>query len=160
MQQLSFPLKVHIRRNGKRVIFVEHVHLGRWPSDEERQLQDDTRHFCKWLRSTFPDLPTEFRATYSGWSRYHPNRHFVAYDLTPKEFMMVKLAFSFETVRVVFSREKVRRRAWWGDKAVYFDEVYTPGFMPRSNLHPTPELLARMAKAPGRYRKLTRNRQK
>lgn len=158
MQKLSFPLKIHVRKNGLRVIFVAHEHMGRHRLKTERPKQDDTRNFCNWIRQTFPDVPTEYRSTAKTTYRWDPaNRHFVAYDITPKEFMMIKLAFSFETVKVVFAKKREWYRDYWS-KARRKTEVYTPGFLPRHNLHPSDELLARMAKNPGKYRKLTRKR--
>ena len=163
MQQLSFPLKIHVRKNGLRVIFVEHVNLGHHRLKLERPKQDETRAFCNWIRSTFPDLPTEFKAANRSSyrrRRYDPaERHFVAYDLTPNEFMMIKLAFGFETIKVRFTKQKVWLKDYWNKRRYKTEAYQTPGYLPRHNIHPSSELLARMAKTPDKYRKLTRNRQ-
>lgn len=158
MQELAFPLKIHVRRNGLRVIFVEHEHYGRWVSEADRARQDQTRYFCNWIRKTFPSLPTEYRSTYKPWDRYElKHRHFAAYDVTPKEFMMIKLAFGFKTLKVRFTKSKVKGKHWLS-KQPYCYEVNTPEYLEKSNIWPTKELLTRMAKNPDNYRRLTRNR--
>jgi hypothetical protein len=165
MQELSFPLKVHVRRNGKRVIFVAHEHLGRHQK-AIRAKQDDTRYFVNWIRATFPDLPTEYRSTNNTMYRWNAaERHFVAYDVTPAEFIMIKLAFKFKTIKVAFAKKKKwlsgSTWTWQGYKKTrYYGEVYTPGYLRRCNVHPSAELQKRMAKNPSKYRKLTRNRQR
>jgi hypothetical protein len=160
MQELSFPLKIHVRRNGMRVIFVEHEQYGRYVSESDRARQDQTRYFCNWIRKTFPSLPTEYRSTCKSWNRFElKHRHFAAYDVTPKEFMMIKLAFGFKTLKVRFSKEKKKAKHWLTNQP-YFYEYTSPGYLARFNIWPSKELLARMEKCPEKYRKLTRNRKK
>lgn len=113
MQTLDFPIRILERENGDVCILVSHEDQVYYKNEANREKANHTRAFCNWVRKQFPHVPTEFRfvntksvsiRSRSIWGYGIPrsrtvncDKHFVAYDLTKSELMLIKLAWQFQT---------------------------------------------------------------
>ena len=112
MQTLDFPIRILEREDGNVCILVSHEDQVYYKNAANREKANHTRAFCNWLRKQFPHVPTEFRFVNTKQVRVHGRRsvwsapryrtagcdkHFIAYDLTKNELLMVKLAWQFQT---------------------------------------------------------------
>lgn len=141
MEDLYYCLKYVKTPEGNFTIFISHPNgtpNSRWYSKEKERVvanRAKTTKFAKWLRKTYPHIITEFRGLHSHW--YDTKRHFVAYDLSPKEFVYLKLAMDCESIREI----GVGYNSEEGRTNLGYNYVY------EHNLKPSDEYLERQEKA-------------
>jgi len=98
INDLAFSLKYVRNPNGNYTLLISHPngtpnrrygrseYVDRVITNRER-----TREFVKWFRKSFKHIVTEFRGLETSYW-YDTMRHFVAYEVPPKDFMLLKLA--------------------------------------------------------------------
>jgi len=137
LNELSYKLKYARNPNGNYTLLISHPNgtaNKRYDNQyRERQLQNRarTREFVKWFRRTFKHIQTEFRGLSSNhW--YDSKRHFVAYEVPPKDFMFLKLAKETEMSELAIG---YKSNGQLGQDYIY-----------ENHTRPSEELLARLGK--------------
>jgi hypothetical protein len=110
MQTLAYPIRI-LEQDSKFSILVPHDSLSQWRDTEGKTNRNKTREFCNWIRRQFSHIPTEFRYVNTkqvripgskSWSirRFKTvkcDKHFIAYNLSKTELMLIKLSWQFST---------------------------------------------------------------
>jgi len=111
MNELYYPLRVYRRRD--RLINLYIFHPVGYSGSTYREYANQNRTFVNWVRKAFPKVQNEVRklpqAYYGTVQSWIDQDVFCFYGLTKKEYMMLKLTWTFREFKLTGRKPKLNK---------------------------------------------------